>query len=180
MRGGSPPGLAMPFQSLLGAGLDELPPAVQRLHAAPEMTASGSCEVIRGSGWASRLIAALVRLPPAASTVPLRFHRHCTEAAETWTRQFGAARMQSRLSARGGLLHERLGLATLRFRLQATAQSLEWQPVSLALLGLPLPVHRLLRIRAIEFERDGRYGFEVRAEVWGVGLIVHYRGWLEV
>jgi hypothetical protein len=35
-------------------------------------------------------------------------------------------------------------------------------------------------VNAREFERDGRYHFDVVAKLPGVGMLIHYRGWLEV
>jgi hypothetical protein len=38
----------------------------------------------------------------------------------------------------------------------------------------PMP----LKCAATETVHDGRYGFDASAHVRGIGLIVHYKGWL--
>jgi len=57
---------------------------------------------------------------------------------------------------------------------------LSWRLVRVRLLGLPLPAGWFEGMRAREFEREGRYHFEVSAQLPLVGLLVRYRGWLEV
>ncbi len=57
---------------------------------------------------------------------------------------------------------------------------LSWRLVRVRALGLPLPSGWFAGVRAREFERDGRYHFDVAAQLPVVGLLVRYRGWLDV
>lgn len=62
----------------------------------------------------------------------------------------------------------------------ANEPGLSWRLVRVHALGLPLPVGWFAGVGAREFERDGRYCFDVHAALPGIGLLVHYRGWLEI
>lgn len=57
---------------------------------------------------------------------------------------------------------------------------LYWRLMRVRALGLPLPASWFSGVRAREFERDGRYHFDVAAQLPLVGLLVRYRGWLDV
>lgn len=100
-------------------------------------------------------------------------------AGEIWTRHFPPRPMQSRLHADGGALVERLGPATLRFRLHATHDALTWECVAVRVLGVPLPP-RWFRVIARESAAQGKYRFEAGASLPGLGPLVHYDGWLDV
>jgi len=52
--------------------------------------------------------------------------------------------------------------------------------VSVHVVGVPLPLTWFRGITATETAIDGRYGFDVAAVVPIVGLLVSYRGWLDV
>jgi hypothetical protein len=57
---------------------------------------------------------------------------------------------------------------------------LSWRLMRVRAFGLPLPRGWFAGVRAREFEREGRYHFEVDAQLPVVGLLARYRGWLEV
>jgi hypothetical protein len=99
---------------------------------------------------------------------------------ESWARHVGGHVMRSRLRARNGVLHERLGLVTFAFRLDAHDAAIEWKVVHVRALGLPLPARWFDGVAAREGESDGRYTFDVRAALPLAGLLVRYRGWLDV
>ena len=79
-----------------------------------------------------------------------------------------------------GLLCERLGPLVFRFRLGVRQGRLEWSVARVALLGVPLPVGLFREVHARESEQAGRYHFDVAAALPLAGLLVHYRGWLDV
>jgi len=91
---------------------------------------------------------------------------------------FGTHRMQSRLSCRRQRIEERLGPLVLTFDLSAEQERIVWSLHSARLAFLPLPVTWLMECAATESVHEGRYGFEVSASVRGIGLVVHYKGWL--
>jgi len=135
--------------------------------------------VERGADWLSRGCAWATRLPPAGHG-PIEVEIVAASAMERWTRHVGRHAMRSRLWAGDGLLCERLGLVTFGFRLGVEHGSLTWRVVRVRALGLPLPASMFSRVLAREGETDGRYTFDVRAELPVIGLLVHYRGWLHV
>jgi len=51
--------------------------------------------------------------------------------------------------------------------------------VRVRVLGIPLPAAWFAGVHAREYERDGRYRFDVVATLPLIGLLVHYHGWLE-
>jgi hypothetical protein len=169
------------FQRLLGQRFDALPAPVQRLHSARSVTlAVGRARVARGAGALSRFFAAVSGLPEPGNDVGVRVEIDARRGCETWTRTFAGKPMRSMLRERGGLLHESLGAAGFWFRLEASAEGIDWHLVRVAVLGVPLPVAWFRDIVARERAEGNRYSFDVRAALPGVGLLVHYRGWLDV
>ncbi len=165
---------------LLGpAALAALPPCVRQLHrGARPCRYAGRVTVERGSGRAARLAAAVLRLPQAgthALVVEIASDAH----GESWSRRFGAVAVTSRLAARDGRLIERIGIATLGFRLAASADGLRWRADSLSIGGVALP-RRGFDVTAHEYERDGRYRFEVTVRLAPFGLLIAYAGSLDV
>ena len=56
-----------------------------------------------------------------------------------------------------------------------------WRVVRVHALGVPLPARWFRSVRARESAGDdGRYHFDVSASMPIAGLLVHYRGWLDV
>ena len=173
--------MATLFQLVLGDDFDRLPPRVRRLHARDDRRVyRGAAHVARGGGWLSRVIGAAASLPPAGDSTQVDVVIEPWRGGERWTRQFGDARMRSRLWTSGGLLRERLGLVTFDFKLGIEGDALVWRVIGAHGLGVPLPSSLFGRVVARECERDGRYRFEVSAELPVVGLLVHYSGWLDV
>lgn len=169
------------FRHLLGIEFDSLPSAVRQVHdGRAERVLRGRCDVERGTSPLSRLLAALTSLPAAGRDVPLTVTILSDANGETWTRAFGERRMRSSLRARGGLLEERLGPAGFRFRLATREGAIVWKLESVRALGLPLPLAWFHGVEARESADGSRYRFDVRAALPLAGLLVHYRGELEV
>ena len=168
------------FKQLTGPAFEGLPGLIQRVHAgAATTTFSGACDVDRGHRWLARLAGWLAGMPPAAQQIGLRVRIDADRAGEVWTRHFGSCEMRSRLHARDGLLVEQLGLLTVAFELVPQADRLRWIPRGGRVLGIPLPAGFFSGIDAVECTAAQRYTFEVRAALPLIGLIVHYRGWLQ-
>lgn len=170
------------FRALLGQDFDRLPAAVQHLHRWQEYAQprwQGRCSIERGAHPLARLCGWIAGLPPAREDVPMVVELAVSGDGEQWRRDFGGARMQSRLHARAGLLCERLGLVEFRFGLRV-ADGLYWQVHKASLSGLlPLPARWFDAVRSRESEYDGLYHFEVDAALPLLGRIVRYRGWLQ-
>lgn len=167
------------FPSLLGSAFEQLPPVVRALHLRGTTTYSGEVAVRRGRGGLSRLCCWVARLPPAyAGTIGVGIFADAH--GEVWTRRFGAHVMRSSLSRDRGRLHERLGPLRFWFRLAVTNGRLVWTVERVRFLLIPLPITWFRGIAAVEGADAGRYTFDVTASLPVVGLLVHYRGWLDV
>lgn len=167
------------FARVLGGEFDRLPATVQRLHRNGSHSYHGEVSVKRGRHWLARLCAWVARLPPAFVGA-IRVDIEADAIGERWARHVDGRAMRSRLWAARGLLRERLGPLVFGFRLGVREARLEWSVAQVALLGLPLPARLFDEVRACESEHDGRYRFDVSAHLPGIGLLVHYRGWLDV
>lgn len=169
------------FHRLLGAEFEALPPTVRRLHQRPGLTTyRGAVEVQRGTGLLSRLFARAAALPPAGEG-PISVDIEARDGRETWTRRIAGHAMRSRLWSDGPWLCERLGLVRFRFRITVESGTLVWRVGQVHAFGvLPMPVLWFWDVLARESESEGRYRFDVAASMPFVGLLVHYRGWLQV
>lgn len=78
------------------------------------------------------------------------------------------------------LADEPVGTARDKAESEMDDPGLSWRLVRVRALGLPLPSGWFAGVRAREFERDGRYHFDVGAQLPIAGLLVRYRGWLDV
>ncbi len=165
---------------MLGDAYARLPTTVATLHARDgERRYAGEVDVVRGTTLLSRLCAAATRLPPQGRgriDVDIVANRH----GEAWTRHVAGHAMHSRLRASGGLLREQLGLVTFDFRLTVDGVGLHWIVDTVRVFGLRLPRRWFDGVAAREYEDDRRYRFDVRASLPLAGLLVHYRGWLDV
>ena len=175
----APPDMPL-FAALLGAAFAQLPEPVRRVHDGRQVKElAGRCEVRRGRGVLAWLFGAAAALPRASGDVVVQVRIDRRGDGEVWTRHFGGQRMQSRLWPDDGLLCERLGLVTFRFRLGVADARLVWTLQSVRALGVPLPLAWFRGVRAEEGVADGRYGFRVSASVPGVPVLVAYAGWLD-
>ena len=170
------------FVNVLGdAAFSTLPPRVQALHRATGTRIyRGEADVQRGAGLLARLCGWATAQPPAAQRVPLQVEIVANAAAERWTRDFAGHPMRSTMWACDGLLCERLGLVTFGFNLTVEDSAVIWRVRHVRALGLPLPVSWFDGVRARESEEAGRYHFDVEASLPLAGMLVHYRGWLDV
>ncbi len=140
---------------------------------------AGIASIERGRGPLARLCARLAGLPKAMQDAPTTVEFIADAKGETWRREFGGARMQSRLAFKGGLLRERLGPLQFRYILHAGDGAIWWQVVGVRVLGLlPLPTGWFAGVRCREREHEGRYEFLVEAGLPLVGPIIRYEGWL--
>ena len=170
------------FQQLLGEAFDLLPPPIRKLHDGHSKVLVGHCDVQRGAGVLSRLFGFVTSLPPAGANQKIRVEITCGTDHECWIRHFRRGKMQSTLKACNHILHERLGLARFRFKLvyDDQRQTVSWQLVHVATLGIPLPIKWFSAVLAEESAQNERYCFNVRAALPVVGMLVHYTGWLDV
>ena len=171
---------------VLGSSFDGLPPLVRGVHdTRARREFSGRCSIESGRNWLARMVQLFASLPQrshadvAVHVVIERNERGASsESRETWTRHFGGHRMQSIIRAGRGAIEECFGPVVLRFALTAQPDRIVWTLVGAKFLFLPLPAALFAGCGAFETIVDGRYWFDARAHIAGIGLLVHYKGWL--
>lgn len=169
------------FQQLLGPAFDSLPEAVRQLHSIRGRGIhSGRATISRGTNPVANLFAMIAGLPATAKDVETTVEFIADQHAETWNRNFGGARMTSRLTAHDGQLGERLGPLQFRFAIEVREAAIHWRTIGVRLFGiLPLPATWFADVHCREREHDGRYEFLVKASMPVIGRLIRYEGWLE-
>lgn len=169
------------MEQALGARWHSLPAPIRRLHDVWDVERfQGQAQIAGARHPLGRMIAALFRLPRTGTDCPLEVTKTRSTHGETWMRDFNGRRMVSRLSRAGpGHLEERFGPLRFRLRIDASKAGLTLHILSGSCLGLPLPKALLPRTVAQESVRDGVFHFDVALHAPIVGLLAHYRGWLQ-
>lgn len=166
------------YRRIMGPAFDALPDAVRAMHCVcSDGGASGEAQVKTGSNLLARIVARIMRFPPAG-THKLHVAFAERDGFETWTRQFGQQSFASRLSERRGRLAERFGPLRFHFDLPSDGQGLTMRMRRWTCLGVPLPMALAPRSRAREWQEGNRFRFDVPIELPFIGLVVHYSGWL--
>jgi hypothetical protein len=168
------------YRQVMALEFERLPPAVLRMHeVAGAAVAEGRARVTRGGNPFARLVAWIMRFPPAAEDVPVTVRFFEAHGRETWERRFGDRGFTSHLSRRGDLLVERFGPLSFGFALRGDANGLgmhlrRWW------IG-PILMPRALGPKGVarESDIDGVFHFNVPIALPFVGDIVSYQGWLK-
>ena len=175
----SPPSL---YERALGNdAYTRLPLAVQRFHRLAGLHVfAGQVRTYAPKSSLSRLLARCLGTPRQASQGQLRFELQSSPEREQWTRSFPTQTMRSTLTLERNLIAERLGAATLRFRLRASEHGLTMELDSLSFLGIPCPRWLLPQVLAVESGQADALHFKVRAALPLVGEVAHYEGYLDL
>lgn len=176
----SPPCL---FQRALGARFGDLPRAVRDLHTVTDRsTWQGRARVTRGESRIGGLICRIVGFPSEADDIPVSVTIERRGDTEFWCRDFGGKSFASVLclrdNAERGHITERFGVMAFDIDLQLVGDRLEFPVTRGRILGVPLPKAVLPVSEAGEFETDGRFHFDVRVSLPGIGDLVRYQGFL--
>jgi hypothetical protein len=171
---------------VLGSSFDRLPQLLRSVHDTRRRKEfSGRCSVASGRNWLARMVQLFASLPrrsdadlPVHVVIERSEGGETSEGRETWTRRFGEQRMRSVIRAGSGALEEVFGPIVLRFALTAESDRIVWTLVGAKFLFVPLPAALFAGCAAFETIVDGRYWFDARAHMAGIGLLVHYKGWL--
>jgi hypothetical protein len=171
---------------VLGASFEQLPALLRGVHdARPHREFSGRCSVESGRNWLARLISLFASLPRRSHddvavhvVIERSDARETSEPREIWTRRFGEQRMRSIIRRGRDGLEECFGPIVLRFALSAEPSRIVWRLSGARFLCIPLPAALFAGCGAVETIVDGRYCFDARAGIAGIGLLVHYKGWL--
>jgi hypothetical protein len=160
-----------------------MPAAVRAAHLVDERLAlAGRASVGGAASPVGRLLGRLIGFPPPAADVAVSVEMRADREGEIWTRDFGGRRFRSRLAPgrRRGRVTERFGALTFDLALAAGAAGLDLTIVGGRLGPLPLPRFLIPRSAARErVDGEGRFCFDVPISLPGIGLLVHYRGWLK-
>jgi hypothetical protein len=168
------------YARVIGERFDALPPAVRAIHhVCADGGASGEAVVRGGRNPLARLVARIMRFPPPG-THPLHVAFAERDGVERWTRRFGTSVFSSALSEERGLLVERFGPLRFRFELPSGERGLAMRMVGWSCGRVPLPLVLAPRSPAREWQEGERFRFDVPITLPGVGLVVHYDGWLRV
>ncbi len=172
------------YRRALGRDFESLPREVRRLHEVRGAeTWLGEADVERGTHWLARLIATLFGLPPSGPAQPLQVRFTPEHGTEIWERRFGQAVFRSRqtLGARSGaaVIEEDIGPARLTLIPEVTSDALCLSAGGLRVFGIPMPRLLVPRVTTRETVANGRYRFDVEAQVAGIGRLIRYTGWLE-
>ncbi|MGL4322018.1 MAG: DUF4166 domain-containing protein, partial [Paracoccaceae bacterium] len=168
------------FAACLGRSFAALPAPLQDLHAVmDERRWVGQATVTRGRGVLARLVAWVMRFPPARAGTPLTVTMARKGETERWTRNFDGRRFHSTLRWRGGQMTERFGLLTFAIGLRVQDGALHYPVTAGRCLGIPIPRLFLPVSDTAETAADGRAQFDVALSLPLVGLIVRYQGWLQ-
>ncbi|WP_231118246.1 DUF4166 domain-containing protein [Lysobacter silvisoli] len=168
------------YPSLLGERMRQLSPRVRTLHERTGLQRyRGEVVAVRGRSGLARLCCWAARLPPDTAGA-IEVEIEADARGERWVRRFGGHAMPSRLWAQDGWLCERLGLLRFAFALEVEHGAVRWRVRKVHALGIPLPLSWFDGVSAVESESESRYRYDVRAALPLAGLLVHYRGWLDV
>jgi hypothetical protein len=171
---------------VLGSSFARLPQLLRGVHdTRSHKEFSGRCSIVAGRSWLARIIQVFASLPRHShedAAVHVVIERtddgETSESREIWKRNFGGQRMQSVIRRGRDGLEECFGPIVLKFALTAEADRIVWRIQGARFLFLPLPAALFAGCAASETIVDGRYWFDARAGMFGVGLLVHYKGWL--
>ncbi|MGI8749522.1 MAG: DUF4166 domain-containing protein [Thermoleophilaceae bacterium] len=173
------------YPQLLGPSWHELAAPVRRTHLdGASLSAAGRFRVRHGAGRLGRLLAWLLRVPPATEAASIRLLVTPLGRGERWERSFDGAPLISTQRESGGRLVERIGPLELCFRLEVRGGALLYRQAGAALSAGPLAVSlpRVLapRVEARE-EPEGteRTRVSVAVTVPWIGLLVSYSGYIE-
>ena len=169
---------------MLGASFERLPQMLRGVHdARARKEFTGRCSIVSGRNWLARAIQLFASLPRSSRAdvavhVLIERSGEASESRETWTRRFGEQRMRSVIRSGRNGLEESFGPIVLTFGLTAESDGIVWHLKGARFLFLPLPTALFAGCGATERVADGRYWFDARAGMLGIGLLVHYKGWL--
>ena len=176
------------YERKLGAEtFDALPPSLKRFHSdAGEPVWSGKADIKSGKGILPKIIAKLFGFPSGGTEVPVtvtvdRKLDLKDQKSEHWIRNFAGKRFSSILKTRGdGRFTEQFGPFVFEIDLVTEGGKIK-MPLSGWKLGpIPLPLFLAPQSTTVEYEDDQkRFNFDVRITLPVIGLLAHYKGWLE-
>lgn len=170
------------FRTILGDQFGTLPPKLQALHGDPETIWTGKAKVQGASNPLAKLIAAIVGMNIKTGQTPLTVKFTADKTGEHWIRDFGGQVFRSHFSLGKGrnthLAVERFGIVKVGLALVKNGERLRFIPRRCTVLGIPLPKFLMPQEESYEYEKDGKFHFNVAVRLPFIGLIAAYQGWL--
>ncbi len=185
------------FLAALGEDVEAaLPTALRRFHAADGAPVwQGRADIDAGTGWLSRLVAAVFGLPVSGRDVPVTVsvdRRFGPDAGtkidpvppsfhtEIWSRRFGNRRFSSTLqSNRPGFVTESAGPFAFDLGVQCDPDGLSLPVVGWRLFGVRMPLGLApVSVSRERVDDQDRFCFDIRVSLPTGGLLIAYRGWL--
>ncbi len=160
--------------------VSEVPPALLHLHGGPGRYA-GRCSVEGGDGWLTKLALRLGRFPPSANDIPVQVRIDRTGQEWMWKRNFNGHTTRSRLTfdRKKGCVCEQMGRLTFWLKPEFSDGLLAIRISRLKVMGLRCPAVLMPRSSTVEWQDEqGRFRFDVSAEMPVFGHLIRYRGWL--
>ncbi len=172
------------YESLLGDAWKSLPDQIRRMHEIVQhKRVEGRAIIERGKNPLAQIIADMIGFPQAGRDVPVSVDFTVANGTEQWTRTFNGAFFTSRQyggrNKNARLLVERFGPMRFAMALVAEDKCLRLVLRRWSFLGVPMPMILCPISDSYETVEDDRFIFNVKISHPLVGLIVHYRGWLE-
>jgi hypothetical protein len=167
------------YQRVMGETFAQLSEPVRAMHEVfGDGGAKGEAVVSRGNSAVARLVAKMFGFPPAGRhSLYVSFEEE--NGVERWTRDFSGQSFSSRLSEEKGHLVERFSAFRFSFDLPLRGNGLSMEIRRWSLLGVPMPLFLAPRSTAYEWAEGDRFHFDVSIALPLIGLVVHYRGWLD-
>jgi len=172
------------FQQALGPDFDTLPAPVRDLHTVYDKRRwVGEARVTRGTSFLGNLMCRIIGFPPQADRTPVSVTIERRGHTEIWQRDFGGKLFRSTLSLhdgqQAGHILERFGPLRFAIDLANGDGQLAFPVGKGTFLGVPLPGWLVPISQAREYEQEGRFHFDVRISMPGLGPLVRYQGGLD-
>jgi len=170
------------LRNILGAGFDEMPEVVRRMHSIGQtQDVRGISRVMGGTNPLSWLIRIIAALPNPTHRAPIYIRFVKGQDFEEWDRHFGMSGFHTVMKREGRYLAEHLVAfpVTFVYEVKADNRGFSFDVVQVRFLGIPLP--RLLRptLAARAGEWRGRYRFSTMVGFWFCGRVISYFGYLD-
>lgn len=169
------------YQQAMGPTFDLLAPELRVFHSmSGRIKLSGKCTVEGPGTKFGKLLGWMLSLPKTVGNTDMSFDLEASHAQETWTRYFPGRTMTSCFHVANGILIEQIGPVRLKFDLSAHDGTLTMRLQDITFLGIPCPKLMLPSVIAEEKALPDEVHFNIDVRLPIVGLIVAYRGFLNV
>ncbi len=172
------------FEQALGfVAWNAMPASTRNIHQTqPGIVLKGEANITGARTPLGRIVAKLFGFPSAGANVPVSVIIESNGQREIWRRKFGGKLMTSMMSVAEGYsqsVEEHFGPLSFRMKLETGGFGVDMVMDGLRLGPLSLPRFMIPEIIATErVDEQGRHQFNVRIAKWPLGLLVHYRGYL--